>query len=136
MAITSDPLRDPGTFDNLDNKVHLLPPSRPVAPTSSATEENTAGDIPGPAATSSTVTRLAGHKGKLAIGMAATLGLMVYYGWRERRLAQTEPEEYARLQRIKAGLRSYPDWPRSDEDSICDDAFEMTPAAEPKRAMD
>ena len=136
MALTSDPLRDPGTVDNLGGKIHLLPPSSPAAPTSSVTEEKNAGAIPAPAAVSSTVTRLAGHKGKLAIGMAATLGLMVYYGWRERRLAQTEPEEYARLQRIKAGLRSYPDWPRSDEESICDDASEVALAAEPKRATD
>ncbi len=45
------------------------------------------------------------HKGKLAIGVAATLGMMVYYGWREKRLAKTDPEEYARLQRLKASVR-------------------------------
>jgi len=49
---------------------------------------------------------LSEHKGKLAIGVAATLGLMVYYGWREKRLAKTDPEEYARLQRVKAIMRS------------------------------
>ena len=70
----------------------------------------------------STVTRLAEHKGKLAIGVAATLGLMVYYGWREKRLAQTDPEEYARLQRIKAGLRSHADWPQPEDDGACDAA--------------
>jgi len=48
---------------------------------------------------------LSEHKGKLAIGVAATLGLMVYYGWREKRLAKTDPEEYARLQRLKAIMR-------------------------------
>jgi hypothetical protein len=46
------------------------------------------------------------HKGKLAIGVAATLGLMVYYGWREKRLAKTDPEEYALLQRLRAEMRS------------------------------
>lgn len=45
------------------------------------------------------------HKGKLAIGAAATLGLMVYYKWREKRLAKEDPEEYARLQRLKAVVR-------------------------------
>lgn len=51
------------------------------------------------------MTLLSEHKGKLAIGVAATLGLMVYYGWREKRLPQTDPEEYARLQRLRANLR-------------------------------
>lgn len=52
------------------------------------------------------------HKGKLAIGVAATLGMMVYYGWREKRLAKTDPEEYARLQRLKASVRHSDDQPR------------------------
>lgn len=47
---------------------------------------------------------LAAHKGKLAIGVAATLGLMIYYKWRERQLAKDDPEDYARLQRLKAGV--------------------------------
>jgi hypothetical protein len=55
---------------------------------------------------------LSEHKGKLAIGVAATLGLMVYYGWREKRLAKTDPEEYARLQRLKAIVRHSDDKPR------------------------
>lgn len=45
------------------------------------------------------------HKGKLAIGVAATLGLIVFYKWRERRLAKEDPEAYARLQRLKASVR-------------------------------
>jgi hypothetical protein len=45
------------------------------------------------------------HKGKLAIGVAATLGLMVFYKWREKKLAEEDPEEYARLQRLKAVVR-------------------------------
>ena len=53
------------------------------------------------------------HKGKLAIGVAATLGMMVYYGWREKRLAKTDPEEYARLQRLKASVRHSDAPPRS-----------------------
>ncbi|NEX60526.1 hypothetical protein [Noviherbaspirillum galbum] len=47
---------------------------------------------------------LANHKGKLAMGAAAMLGLAVFYKWREGRLAQDDPEEYARLQRIKAAV--------------------------------
>ena len=56
---------------------------------------------------------LSEHKGKLAIGVAATLGMMVYYGWREKRLAKTDPEEYARLQRLKAVMRHSDDPPRT-----------------------
>jgi hypothetical protein len=56
---------------------------------------------------------LSEHKGKLAIGVAATLGMMVYYGWRENRLAKTDPEEYARLQRLKAMVRHSDDQPKS-----------------------
>ena len=78
------------------------------------------------------VALLAGHKGKLAIGVAATLGLMVYYGWREKRLAQTDPEEYARLQRIKAGLRSNADWPQPDDDGACDAVPPGVPALDDK----
>jgi hypothetical protein len=46
------------------------------------------------------------HKGKLAIGVAATLGAMIYYNWRERQLAKKDPEGHARLQRLKAKVRS------------------------------
>lgn len=49
---------------------------------------------------------LGAHKGKLAIGVAATLGLMVFYKWREKQLAKDDPEDYARLQRVKAGVTS------------------------------
>ena len=59
------------------------------------------------------MTLLSEHKGKLAIGVAATLGMMVYYGWREKRLAKTDPEEYARLQRLKAVVRHTDDIPKA-----------------------
>jgi uncharacterized protein HemX len=49
------------------------------------------------------------HKGKLAIGAAATLGMMVYYKWREKQLAEEEPQEYERLQRIKERVRQADD---------------------------
>jgi hypothetical protein len=44
----------------------------------------------------------ANHRGKLAVGAAAMLGLAVYYKWREHRLAKEDPEEYERFRRIKA----------------------------------
>ena len=57
------------------------------------------------------------HKGKLAMGVAAMLGVMVYYKWRERQLAIDDPEDYARLQRLKAGVHaSDPDGARHEED--------------------
>jgi hypothetical protein len=49
---------------------------------------------------------LSEHKGKLAIGVAATLGIMIFYNWREKRLAKKDPEGYARLQRLKALVRT------------------------------
>jgi hypothetical protein len=58
-----------------------------------------AGDI---SLTGETMNLLAEHKGKLAMGVAATLGLMVFHSWREKRLAKNAPEEYAQLQRLKA----------------------------------
>jgi hypothetical protein len=47
---------------------------------------------------------LGNHKGKLAVGAAAMLGIAIFYKWRDGKLAKDDPEEYARLKRIKAGL--------------------------------
>jgi len=41
------------------------------------------------------------HKGKLAVGAAAMLGVAIFYKWREHQLAKDDPEEYARLRRLK-----------------------------------
>jgi uncharacterized protein HemX len=49
---------------------------------------------------------LSEHKGKLAIGVAATLGAMIYYGWRQKQLPKEDPEAYARLQRIKDSMKA------------------------------
>jgi uncharacterized protein HemX len=46
------------------------------------------------------------HKGKLAIGVAATLGLMIFYNWREKKLSEEDPESYAALKRVKDSLRA------------------------------
>lgn len=47
---------------------------------------------------------LAGHKGKLAVGAAAMLGLAIFYRWRESKLAKEDPAQYAQLQRIKSAI--------------------------------
>lgn len=95
-----------------------IPPVPKVEPddagsaAASATPE--AGSTAAPGETSladEAITLLSEHKGKLAIGVAATLGMMVYYGWREKRLAKSDPEEYARLQRLKAVVRHTDDMP-------------------------
>ncbi|KRB69954.1 hypothetical protein [Noviherbaspirillum sp. Root189] len=49
---------------------------------------------------------LGNHKGKLAVGAAAMLGLAVFYKWRENKLAKEDPAEYARIQRLKAVVGS------------------------------
>lgn len=96
-----------------------IPPARGVepadvdsAPPAAATQaDGTA--LPGETSLADdAMTLLSEHKGKLAIGVAATLGMMVYYGWREKRLAKTDPEEYARLQRLKAVVRHTDDTPK------------------------
>lgn len=46
------------------------------------------------------------HGGKLAIGAAAMLGVAIFYKWREHLLAKEEPEEYARLQRLKRAVKN------------------------------
>jgi hypothetical protein len=54
---------------------------------------------------STAMTMLNEHKGKLAIGVAATLGAMIYYGWRQKQLSKEDPEGYARLQRIRDSMK-------------------------------
>jgi hypothetical protein len=44
------------------------------------------------------------HKGKLAVGVAAMLGIAIYYKWHKFQLAREEPVEYARLQRLKQAV--------------------------------
>jgi hypothetical protein len=46
------------------------------------------------------------HKGKLAIGVAATVGAMIFYNWWERRLAKQDPDDYRRLKKLKASVRT------------------------------
>lgn len=46
------------------------------------------------------------HKGKLAVGAAAMLGVAIFYKWREHQLEKEDPEEYARLQRLKHAVKN------------------------------
>ncbi len=46
------------------------------------------------------------HRGKLAVGVAATLGLLVFYQWRANNLATQAPDDYRRLQRIRQALEA------------------------------
>jgi uncharacterized protein HemX len=57
---------------------------------------------------------LANHKGKLAIGAAAMLGLAVFYKWRDSKLAKEDPEEYARLRRLKAAVGTNESKPKKE----------------------
>jgi hypothetical protein len=50
---------------------------------------------------------LSEHKGKLAIGVAATLGIMIFYNWWQKNLPKEDPEGYARLQRFKNSVKTH-----------------------------
>jgi hypothetical protein len=52
-----------------------------------------------------TLNLLSEHKGKLAMGAAAALGLMVLYNWREKSLAEEDPEAYAQLKKFTAPFK-------------------------------
>ncbi len=78
----------PGTPDNPN-----LNPEEPSINASSAPQDAPAG-------------MLVNHKGKLAVGAAAMLGLAIFFKWRDHKLAKDDPEEYARLRRLKAAIGS------------------------------
>lgn len=56
------------------------------------------------------------HGGKLAAAAAAMLGVAIFYKWREHRLAKDEPEEYARLQRLKQAVKNEERMPKTPHD--------------------
>ena len=66
--------------------------------------------------------RLAEHKGKLAIGAAAMLGLAIFYKWREHQLAKEDPQEYAQLRRIKTAIETDGEKPQHKHRTEKDDA--------------
>jgi hypothetical protein len=59
-----------------------------------------------PADSTETKNMISEHKGKLAIGVAATLGVMVFYNWRRKNLSKEDPEGYALLQRFKNSVKA------------------------------
>jgi len=70
-----------------------------------ADPQNTSSSVADGAGCGDSSTRLlAAHKGKLAVGAAAMLGLAIFYRWRESRLAKEDPQQYAQLQRIKSAV--------------------------------
>lgn len=71
-------------------------PNPPAADNNSRASEGFASD---------TLNLLSEHKGKLAMGAAAALGLMVLYNWREKSLAEEDPEAYARLKKFTAPFK-------------------------------
>lgn len=81
----------------MSEKYHAI--NAQPAPMNDEAESNTSN-------TSEARSALSNHKGKLAIGAAATLGIMVFYNWREKKLAKEDPENYARLQRLKTLVRT------------------------------
>ncbi|GAB3554335.1 hypothetical protein GCM10027343_42250 [Noviherbaspirillum agri] len=58
---------------------------------------------------------LSEHKGKLAVGAAAMLGIAIFYKWREHRLAKEDPDQYAQLKRIKSAVRENGTKPGPDD---------------------
>ena len=88
-------------------------PAAPATVESSQAAPAADGETPDVSLAGEAMNLLSEHKGKLAIGVAATLGMMVYYGWREKRLEKIDPEEYARLQRLKAVVRHSDEQPKS-----------------------
>lgn len=110
-----------------DKETELAPPA--VDPGDAGPAAN--GDTPEVSLADEAMNLLSEHKGKLAIGVAATLGMMVYYGWREKRLAKTDPEEYARLQRLKASVRHSDDQPKPRPARKTAAARQAEPQADP-----
>lgn len=97
--------------------MHMDPPPTLSSPPPSASDETSskpessaqdAAEVQAPASKDAAADKnfLANHKGKLAVGAAAMLGLAIFYKWRESKLAKEDPEEYARLQRLKAAVAS------------------------------
>jgi hypothetical protein len=123
-AIYDSPL----SMDSTSSSVPEQLGNSPAAQTDSPAEQagNTVGSI------------LSSSKTQLAIGVAATLGVMVFYKWREKQLAKKDPEEYARLQRIKASVRSGEIHSGHDEDKTAkpDSAKEIWPPAFPSAQSD
>jgi hypothetical protein len=84
-------------------------PSQPAVPPADDAAKTPDAEAPESRGTVSDIKNMIGnHKGKLAVGAAAMLGLAIFYKWRETNLAKEDPEEFARLQRLKAAVGGSP----------------------------
>jgi hypothetical protein len=71
-------------------------------------ERASAADRPAPVSegfATDTLNLLSEHKGKLAVGAAAALGLMILYNWREKSLEEEDPKAYAQLKKFTAPFK-------------------------------
>jgi hypothetical protein len=93
-------------------------PGQPAAETGERAREGFASD---------TLNMLNENKGKLAFGAAAALGLMILYNWREKSLAEEDPEDYARLKKFTAPFKS--------SDELEQEEYERKMRAENRRAQ-
>lgn len=88
---------NPSTLNSLPASHGLQDVSFDQQPADETDEADIAGEV---------TSMLGRHKGKLAMGAAAMLGIAIFYKWREHRLAKDDPEEYARLQRLKQAVKN------------------------------
>lgn len=73
----------------------------------------------------------ANNKTELALGAAAVLGMMLIYRWSEKKLAETDPQEYERLKKLRSVLaktknvdEEQPDEARKDKSTRVSEADE------------
>lgn len=99
--MTGNSLLPAGSEPNKNNKT-----MESEAPTESAETTETTEPAEATIAGADLPALLDAHKGKLAVGVAATLGLMIYYNLKKKKLPEEDPEGYARLQKLKDSLRA------------------------------
>jgi uncharacterized protein HemX len=92
--------------NNFDTTTPAMSPSTADTPSTEVVAAVDDSATPSETEASGVKSVLSEHKGKLAIGVAATLGAMIYYGWRQKQLPKEDPEAYARLQRIKDSMKA------------------------------
>lgn len=79
-------------------------------------QDNPPEDTPASGAAPPKDNMLAGTKTQLAMGAAATLGVMILYKLRTKMLAKEDPESYAQVREITAAVRDYERNERTGED--------------------
>lgn len=102
------------------------PDGAPDSATENRREDGAATESGMEAFATDTLNLLNEHKGKLAFGAAAALGLMILYNWREKSLAEEDPEDYARLQKFTAPFKT--------QDELEQEEFERRMRDEERRA--